>query len=191
MTNMASNKEHGYGVFESNSGNQLEFTGVYARTADEARRYCVEKAKKIAISEFEKNKESQLRDVYSGTAVEDFIKNIKIKWLGEELQQNGIYLMYGLPGDEKSLINVIMRYNKPGYIWGYTVSTDTIASIEYRKIYRAEIPRSLPPAPAPEVISFEVDGAIKKRNLNDIREKFLFSIENHGKNLKKVRDRKQ
>lgn len=155
-------KQKAYAIYEGDA-----FTGKYALTPYEARKYCVTRAKEVL-------KENDPESPQLGSDEE---KNSPL-WFGQEPPDNGFWLCYGLPGPNDSLIHLV-KYTKG---W-FSNSTEVVFTIKYSQMERVSTEKTSPPIS--EIVKSSVGPMTRSRDINNPRDNLLFCIEN-GVNLKSV-----
>lgn len=108
-------------IYQTGPDGIEEFAKEYAVTENEAQMHCVEVARK-------KYKEL--------TSLEDVPEPL---WFGQTPNENGIYLFYGLPGPNKTRIDIIQYEKNRGWFRGEIQTNRKLFSIEYRPIHRVTL----------------------------------------------------
>lgn len=132
-TKRKGNRPRVLGIYQTQTeGGELLFTNEYAVTEFEAQKHCVEtcRQKLLELGGYVNYNPDTIGDDSHG--------GIKVLWFGQTPPVPGFYLIYGLPGPNKSKIDIIKYEKGKGWLSEYNIFKK-LFSIEYRPIYRVKV----------------------------------------------------
>jgi hypothetical protein len=154
-----------WGIYINNN-----FTGEYASSPLEAQRYIVQRAKE------------ELKKYVPELTQE------RPLWRGEEPESDGHWLIYGLPGPKKSVVNIVQYTTTRPWFGAATRESRVVYNVSYETIQRVKLNQEEEPQAEeehPQVdASYEQGPSVKKyRDPSNPHDQLLNAIE-RGKKLR-------